>query len=50
MSTSLVLRGVRIGNTEDAVDLEQLVQERCEGYSGADLAALIKEAGVRAVR
>jgi len=43
-----LLRGVPLGGAEDAV--EQLVQERCEGYSGADLAALIREAGVSALR
>ncbi|KAF9230964.1 P-loop containing nucleoside triphosphate hydrolase protein [Melanogaster broomeanus] len=29
---------------------EVLIQERCEGYSGADLAAVIREAGVAALR
>ncbi|KAJ7274584.1 P-loop containing nucleoside triphosphate hydrolase protein [Mycena haematopus] len=43
-----LLRGVPIGGAEDAV--EQLVQERCEGYSGADLAALVRESGVSALR
>ncbi|KAJ6577286.1 P-loop containing nucleoside triphosphate hydrolase protein [Mycena capillaripes] len=43
-----LLRGVPLGGGEDAV--EQLVQERCEGYSGADLAALVREAGVSALR
>ncbi|KAJ7219986.1 P-loop containing nucleoside triphosphate hydrolase protein [Mycena pura] len=43
-----LLRGVPIGDAKDAV--EQLVQERCEGYSGADLAAIIREAGVSALR
>ncbi|KAJ7677330.1 P-loop containing nucleoside triphosphate hydrolase protein [Mycena rosella] len=43
-----LMRGVPIGGGEDAV--EQLVQERCEGYSGADLASLLREAGVSALR
>jgi len=30
--------------------VESIVRERCEGYSGADLAALIREAGVIALR
>ncbi|KAJ7454870.1 P-loop containing nucleoside triphosphate hydrolase protein [Mycena latifolia] len=43
-----LMRGVPVGGEEGAV--EQLVQERCEGYSGADLAALLREAGVSALR
>ncbi|KAJ7052490.1 P-loop containing nucleoside triphosphate hydrolase protein [Mycena amicta] len=43
-----LLRGVPIA---DAVDMvEQLVHDKCDGYSGADLAALIREAGVSALR
>jgi len=30
--------------------VQDLVRERCEGYSGADLAALVREAGVLALR
>ncbi|TBU46939.1 ribosome biogenesis ATPase RIX7 [Dichomitus squalens] len=30
--------------------IEELVRERCEGYSGADLAALVREAGVSALK
>jgi len=30
--------------------VEGLVRERCEGYSGADLAAVVREAGVIALR
>lgn len=30
--------------------MAELVRERCEGYSGADLAALVREAGVLALR
>ncbi|KAF8442060.1 P-loop containing nucleoside triphosphate hydrolase protein [Boletus edulis BED1] len=30
--------------------VERLVRERCEGYSGADLAAMVREAGVIALR
>ena len=36
------------GPTAEAV--EQMVRERCEGYSGADLAALVREAGVGALK
>lgn len=51
-----MLRGVPLATapidgdltTEDAV--QSLVQSRCEGYSGADLAALVREAGVLALR
>ncbi|KAJ7716814.1 P-loop containing nucleoside triphosphate hydrolase protein [Mycena maculata] len=43
-----LIRGVPLGGAEDAV--AQFVQERCEGYSGADLASLIREAGVSALR
>ncbi|KAK7032957.1 P-loop containing nucleoside triphosphate hydrolase protein [Favolaschia claudopus] len=43
-----LLRSVPLGEGEDAV--EQLVQARCDGYSGADLAALVREAGVAALR
>jgi ribosome biogenesis ATPase len=43
-----LLRGVPLGGAED--DVEQLVQERCDGYSGADLAALVREAGVSSLR
>lgn len=37
---------------EDGVHegVERLVRERCEGYSGADLAAVVREAGVVALR
>lgn len=30
--------------------VETLVRERCDGYSGADLAALVREAGVMALK
>ena len=30
--------------------LQQLVRERCDGYSGADLAAVVREAGVVALK
>ncbi|KAJ6460407.1 P-loop containing nucleoside triphosphate hydrolase protein [Mycena vitilis] len=43
-----LLRGVPLGGVEK--DVEQLVQDRCEGYSGADLASLVREAGVSALR
>ncbi|KAJ7746554.1 P-loop containing nucleoside triphosphate hydrolase protein [Mycena metata] len=47
-SVRTVMRGVPLGGAESAV--EQLVQDRCEGYSGADLASLVREAGVSALR
>lgn len=31
-------------------EIENLVKEKCEGYSGADLASLVREAGVVALR
>ncbi|KAJ3479066.1 hypothetical protein NLI96_g9329 [Meripilus lineatus] len=42
-------------NSEDIEDdvrgrAEQAIKERCDGYSGADLAALVREAGVVALR
>ncbi|KAJ7178725.1 P-loop containing nucleoside triphosphate hydrolase protein [Mycena crocata] len=43
-----LLRGIPLGGAEGEV--EQLVQDRCEGYSGADLASLVREAGVSALR
>ncbi|KAJ7116302.1 P-loop containing nucleoside triphosphate hydrolase protein [Mycena epipterygia] len=43
-----LIRGVPLGGAEEAV--EELVQDRCEGYSGADLASLVREAGVSALR
>ncbi|KAF8556501.1 AAA-domain-containing protein [Imleria badia] len=39
------------GNGEEVREgAERLVRERCEGYSGADLAAMVREAGVVALR
>lgn len=58
--TLLERRGVRVGlragdpadeKNEARNQVESLVQsERCEGYSGADLAALVREAGVIALK
>ncbi|KAJ7255175.1 P-loop containing nucleoside triphosphate hydrolase protein [Mycena rebaudengoi] len=47
-----LVRGVPLGAGEEVRDgVEELVmRERCEGYSGADLAALVREAGVSALR
>jgi ribosome biogenesis ATPase len=46
--------GDRNANGEGEEDVresvEGLVRERCEGYSGADLAAVVREAGVIALR
>ncbi|KAJ6596768.1 ribosome biogenesis ATPase RIX7 [Mycena sp. CBHHK59/15] len=44
-----LVRGVPLGDG-GAHEVERLVDERCEGYSGADLAALVREAGVSALR
>lgn len=38
------------GAKEIMEGVERLVREQCEGYSGADLAALVREAGVIALR
>ncbi|EJD06507.1 ribosome biogenesis ATPase RIX7 [Fomitiporia mediterranea MF3/22] len=38
------------GGDEAKVALGALVRERCEGFSGADLSALVREAGVNALR
>ncbi|KAI9067699.1 AAA-domain-containing protein [Trametes sanguinea] len=45
-------RKVPLGGDPDATQhtIEALVRERCEGYSGADLAALVREAGVGALK
>jgi ribosome biogenesis ATPase len=45
-----VTRRVPLGSKEDVVGVEMLVRDRCEGYSGADLAALVREAGVIALK
>ena len=40
------------GSTPDAIreKIESVVGERCDGFSGADLAALVREAGVVALK
>jgi ribosome biogenesis ATPase len=46
-----LLRAVPVRGGDAAKDaVAQLVRERADGYSGADLAALLREAGVRALR
>ncbi|KAH7928310.1 AAA-domain-containing protein [Leucogyrophana mollusca] len=40
----------RDGGDDVIAGVEALVRERCEGYSGADLASLVREAGVVALR
>ncbi|CAE6497148.1 unnamed protein product [Rhizoctonia solani] len=55
-----LIRGVRLGSTPSAsLDSErdmivstvsQLAMDKCDGYSGADLAALVREAAVGALR
>jgi ribosome biogenesis ATPase len=42
---------LRVPMSTDTRDkLKRLVSERCDGYSGADLAALVREAGVIALK
>lgn len=45
-------RKVPLGGDNAAAQeaIDALVRERCEGYSGADLAALVREAGVAALK
>ncbi|KAJ2918178.1 hypothetical protein MD484_g2255, partial [Candolleomyces efflorescens] len=42
--------GASMGGTSVGEAVEGLVREQCEGYSGADLAALVREAGVVALK
>ena len=54
-----LLRKVPLGSMDDASgplpdvikeEIERVVGERCDGFSGADLAALVREAGVVALK
>ncbi|KAB5588182.1 Ribosome biogenesis ATPase RIX7 [Ceratobasidium theobromae] len=50
-----LVRGVRLSNTVDSREeivssVAQLAMQKCDGYSGADLAALVREAAVGALR
>ncbi|EPQ54029.1 AAA-domain-containing protein [Gloeophyllum trabeum ATCC 11539] len=45
-----VTRKVPLGSDSVRGEVEEIVRERCEGYSGADLAAIVREAGVIALR
>jgi len=54
-----LLRKVPLGSVNDASgsspemireEIERVVGERCDGFSGADLAALVREAGVVALK
>ena len=54
-----LLRKVPLGSMNDAsgsspdvirAEIERVVGERCDGFSGADLAALVREAGVVALK
>lgn len=46
-----LVRKVPLGDSaQPRADVEALVKERCDGYSGADLAAVVREAGVIALR
>jgi ribosome biogenesis ATPase len=45
-----VTRKVPLDGKEGVEGVEKLVRDHCEGYSGADLAALVREAGVVALK
>ncbi|THH10049.1 hypothetical protein EW145_g1602 [Phellinidium pouzarii] len=45
-----VTRGVPFDGNSSKVGLEAFVRERCDGFSGADLSALVREASVIALR
>ncbi|KAH7911530.1 P-loop containing nucleoside triphosphate hydrolase protein [Hygrophoropsis aurantiaca] len=45
-----VSRKIPLGGDDVMLGVEVLVRERCEGYSGADLASLAREAGVVALK
>lgn len=49
MTRKLPLGGLAEGE-QVRQSIEALVRERCEGYSGADLASLVREAGVVALK
>ncbi|EIW83792.1 AAA-domain-containing protein [Coniophora puteana RWD-64-598 SS2] len=42
--------GTNEGIEKSLTEIEALVQDRCDGFSGADIAALVREAGVVALR
>ncbi|KNZ73383.1 hypothetical protein J132_07682 [Termitomyces sp. J132] len=51
MTRKLPLESVEGGSLEQTkLGIEVLVRERCDGFSGADLAALVREAGVIALK
>jgi len=45
-----LVRRVPLGDEVERAEVERMVRERGEGYSGADLAAVVREAGVVALR
>jgi len=46
-----IIRKVRLApDSRMAEDVDLLVREKCDGYSGADLAAIVREAGVCALK
>lgn len=45
-----LMRRVPLGGELERAEVERMVKERGEGYSGADLAAVVREAGVVALR
>jgi len=47
---STLTRNVPLGDSTNQSVLQDLVREGCEGYSGADLSALVREAGVIALK
>ncbi|KAI0714382.1 ribosome biogenesis ATPase RIX7 [Cerioporus squamosus] len=52
MTRKVPLGSIAAGASPETIQqmVEELVRERCEGYSGADLAALVREAGVAALK
>lgn len=50
MTRKVPLGGESTTAQDVEIGVEKLVRERCEGYSGADLAAIVREAGVIALK
>ncbi|KAL4251341.1 AAA+ ATPase domain-containing protein [Abortiporus biennis] len=45
-----LMRKIPMNDEESRIQVQNAVREKCDGYSGADLASLIREAGVVALR